>query len=183
MKNFSSFQFNLVWRPFQLNPDMPMDGIERKKYLEIKFNGADNAKNIYNNIYKVGLDNNIHFQFDKITTTPNSFQSHKLLALAFKFKKQTNVAETLFYSYFIEGVDIGKTSELIKIAKHHKIYNDATINYLKSEEDNESLLSEQTHANELGIRGVPCFIINKEYVLYGAQDEKNFINIFNNFLK
>ena len=66
INDFSSDNFDLIWRPFQLNPDMPLEGMERKKYLELKFGGKNNYKNIYENIYNVGLKNNIHFQFEKI---------------------------------------------------------------------------------------------------------------------
>ena len=52
------------------------------------------------------------------------------------------------------------------------------MNYLKSDEDNQNLLAEETHARELGVKGVPCFIINKEFVLFGAQDKKIFLDIF-----
>ena len=179
INDFSSDNFDLIWRPFQLNPDMPLEGMERKKYLELKFGGKNNYKNIYENIYNVGLENNIHFQFEKITKTPNSFASHKLLALAYKSKKQTQVVETLFYNYFIEGVDIGDIKELVRISKQHNIYQDDISIYLQSKEDRENLLAEESHAKELGVTGVPCFIINKEFVLFGAQEKKNFLEIFN----
>ena len=179
INDFSSDNFDLIWRPFQLNPDMPLEGMERKKYLELKFGGKNNYKNIYENIYNVGLKNNIHFQFEKIAKTPNSFSSHKLLALAYKSKKQTQVVETLFYNYFIEGVDIGDVKELLRIAKQHNIYQDDTSIYLQSKEDRDNLLAEESHAKELGVTGVPCFIINKEFVLFGAQEKKNFLEIFN----
>ncbi|MFL2509671.1 MAG: DsbA family protein [Alphaproteobacteria bacterium] len=179
INDFSSDNFDLIWRPFQLNPDMPLEGMERKKYLELKFGGKNNYKNIYENIYNVGLKNNIHFQFEKIDKTPNSFASHKLLALAYKSKKQTQVVETLFYNYFIEGVDIGDIKELVRISKQHNIYQDDISIYLQSKEDRDNLLAEESHAKELGVTGVPCFIINKEFVLFGAQEKKNFLEIFN----
>ena len=179
INDFSSDNFDLIWRPFQLNPDMPLEGMERKKYLELKFGGKNNYKNIYENIYNVGLKNNIHFQFEKIAKTPNSFASHKLLALAYKSKKQTQVVETLFYNYFIEGVDIGDIKELVRISKQHNIYQDDISIYLQSKEDRDNLLAEESHAKELGVTGVPCFIINKEFVLFGAQEKKNFLEIFN----
>ena len=157
---------------------MPKKGMCRKKYLETKFNGTESARKIYKSINDEGLVNNIYFQFDKIEITPNTMASHKLLALAHKLNKQTQVVESLFYDYFIEGVDIGKEEELIRIAKLHNIYDDKTLEYLKSEEDNLNLLAEERHARELGVKGVPCFIINKEFVLFGAQDKKKFINIF-----
>ena len=175
---FSALEFKLTWRPFQLNPNMPKNGMNRQKYLEYKFGGKKNAKEAYKSIYDAGLNNEIHFQFEKILTTPNSFPSHKLLALAHQFNKQTAVVETLFYAYFIEGIDIGDYDKLLLIAKQHKIFDDNTLQYLQSDKDRNNLLAEETHARELGIQGVPCFIINKEFVLFGAQDKKNFLDIF-----
>ena len=158
---------------------MPIDGMDRQKYLEEKFQGKKNARDSYKKIYEAGLKNNIHFQFEKITKTPNSFASHKLLALAHNKNKQTEVIESLFYDYFIEGVDIGKTDELTRIAKQHNFFNNETTEYLKSSQDKENLLAEEKHARELGINSVPCFIINKKYVLFGAQEKTNFLKIFN----
>ena len=175
---FPSINFKLTWRPFQLNPNMPKKGMNRQEYLETKFNGKKSAEEVYKSIYHEGIKNNIHFQFQKIKYTPNSFASHKLLALAYKFNKQTEVVESLFYDYFIEGIDIGNHKELIRISKSHNIHNSQTLDYLTSEEDAKSLLSEEKHARELGIKGVPCFIINKEFVVFGAQEHKNFIDIF-----
>lgn len=179
MTRCRNVKFNLIWRPFQLNPDMPLEGMDRKKYLEFKFNGKENALSTYKSIYEVGLKNDIHFQFDKIFKTPNTFFSHKLLALAYKFEKQTEVVETLFYDYFIEGIDIGNLDELIRIAKQHNISSLDNFEYLRSNADSNNLLAEESHARELGITGVPCFIINKQFILFGAQDEKKFIDIFN----
>ena len=66
MKDFTFVNFKLTWRPFQLNPDIPIEGMERKKYLKLKFGGKDNYQNIYKNIYNVGLKNGIHFQFETL---------------------------------------------------------------------------------------------------------------------
>ena len=158
---------------------MPVEGMERQKYLDQKFGGKDNAKNVYDDIYKAGKEIGIYFQFDKISVTPNSFASHKLLALAYKLNKQNEVMNSLFFSYFIEGKNIGNKEILINIAKQHRIFNIQISDYFFSDEDNEHLLNEEKHAKELGVKGVPCFIINKKFVLYGAQTKENFINIFN----
>jgi predicted DsbA family dithiol-disulfide isomerase len=179
----SQFKFDLVWRPFQLNPDMPVEGMERQQYLEVKFGGKQKAKDTYQSIYNEGIENSIHFQFEKIVTTPNSFASHKLLAIAHRLNKQSSVVEALFYSYFIEGIDIGNMAQLIIIAKQHNIYDDTTLQYLKSDEDRDNLLAEELQARELGIKGVPCFIINRKFVLLGAHDKNKFLDIFNKINK
>ena len=168
-----------MWRPFQLNPDMPLEGIDRQQYLTSKFGGEDNARSVYQRIEDEGKKNKIYFQFNKIAKTPNSFFSHKLLAYAHNKKKQTEVLEILFYKYFIEGEDIGSLDVLIKVSKDADIYDQHIEKYIISKEDNNSLLNEEKQAKNIGINGVPCFIFNKEIVVNGAQLTKNFIQIIN----
>jgi predicted DsbA family dithiol-disulfide isomerase len=172
-----------VWRPFQLNPDMPLEGIDRQQYLTAKFGGEDNARSVYQRIEDEGKKNKIYFQFNKIAKTPNSFFSHKLLAYAHRKKKQTEVLELLFYKYFIEGEDIGNLDVLIKVSKDGDIYDEHIEKYIISEDDNESLLNEEKQAKNIGIKSVPCFIFNKEIVVNGAQPTKNFIQIIDSLNK
>ena len=105
--------------------------------------------------------------------------SHKLLAYAYKKKKQNQVLESLFYQYFIEGGDVGNVETLIKISKQTNIYDEKIKNYLESNLDNKNLLNEQQQAKKIGIKGVPCFIFNKELVVSGAQPSENFVQIIN----
>ena len=168
-----------MWRPFQLNPEMPLNGIDRQQYLTSKFGSEDNARSVYQRIEDEGIKNKIYFQFNKIAKTPNSFLSHKLLAYAHNKKKQTEVLKLLFYKYFIEGEDIGSLDILIKVSKDADIYDQHIEKYIISKEDNNSLLNEEKQAKNIGINGVPCFIFNKELVVNGAQPTKNFIQIIN----
>ncbi|MDC1053755.1 DsbA family oxidoreductase [Alphaproteobacteria bacterium] len=179
LENFNNYNFDIVWRPFQLNPDMPLEGIDRQQYLTAKFGGEDNARSVYQRIEDEGKKNKIYFQFNKIAKTPNSFFSHKLLAFAHRKKKQTEVLELLFYKYFIEGEDIGSLDVLIRLSQDADIYDEHIEKYLISKEDNESLLNEEKQAKNIGINSVPCFIFNKEIVVNGAQSMKNFIQIIN----
>ena len=156
---------------------MPVDGIKRDVYLSSKFGTKENADLVYEKIEDEGRLINIHFQFNKIKNTPNSFLSHKLLAYAYKKKKQTNVLELLFYQYFIEGGDIGNLDTLIQISKQTNIYDENIKNYLESNLDVESLSNEEEQAKKIGIKGVPCFIFNKELVVNGAQPKESFIEI------
>ena len=168
-----------MWRPFQLNPEMPLDGMDRHQYLTAKFGGENNARSVYQSIEDEGEKNKIFFQFNKIAKTPNSFFSHKLLAYAHNKNKQTEVLELLFYKYFIEGEDIGSLDVLINSSKDADIYDEHIEKYLISKEDNNSLLNEEKQAKNIGINSVPCFIFNKEIVINGAQPMKNFIQIIN----
>ena len=156
---------------------MPVKGMKRDVYLNSKFRTKENADSIHKKIKDEGKLINIHFQFNKIKHTPNSFLSHKLLAYAYKKKKQTQVLELLFYQYFIEGSNIGDLETLILISKQINIYDEKIKNYLESNLDDESLLSEQEQAKKIGITGVPCFIFNKELVINGAQQKHHFVEI------
>ena len=158
---------------------MPSSGMDRSKYLTAKFGNNENAISVYKSIEDEGKKNKIFFQFNKITKTPNSFFSHKLLAYAHNKKKQTEVLELLFYKYFIEGEDIGSLDVLIRLSKDADIYDEHIEKYLISKEDNDSLLNEEKQAKNIGINSVPCFIFNKEIVVNGAQPTKNFIQIIN----
>ena len=173
----------MIWRPFQLNPNIPLEGINRDEYLKKKFGSTENAMSIYKKIEEEGKLAKIHFQFKKIKVTPNSFLSHKLLAFAYSKKKQNEVLELLFYQYFIEGEDIGNMQQLLKIAKQAVVYEKGIENYLLSTQDNDNLLNEAKQANAIGITGVPCFIFNKKFVVNGAQPKENFVNLINSIMK
>ena len=121
LKHFNDVKFEIIWRPFQLNPSMPKEGMKRDEYLNKKFGGKEKALKVYKEIEDSGKLVHIHFQFKKIKITPNSFLSHKLLAFAFNKKKQNEVLETIFFHYFIEGKDIGNLEIIIEIAKQETI--------------------------------------------------------------
>jgi predicted DsbA family dithiol-disulfide isomerase len=162
---------------------MPTQGMSREEYLKSKFGTKENAEIIYKRIADEGKLINIYFQFSEIKNTPNSFLSHKLLAYAHSKNKQTEVLESLFYQYFIEGNDIGRLKILIQIAKQTAIYENDLENYLISNLDSDHLLNEEQQARNIGIQGVPCFIFNKEFIINGAQPKKNFIKIINSINK
>ena len=178
INNHKDIKFKQTWRPFQLNPRMPPDGMDRQEYLISKFGSADAAKTIYDNIYDEGLVEGINFNFDSIMTTPNSFNSHRLLALAYKQGVQENVLDSLFESYFLNGEDIGDPNVLLDIAIKHKIGAEDFKSYLSDQDNIEPLANEEIQARKMGINSVPTFIINKQIVINGAQTSENFEIIF-----
>ena len=182
IEELPDYRFDILWHPYQLNPDMPLEGMNRKDYLNNKFGGKIQADKIYKEINEVGKNIGIYFQFEKIKKTPNTFASHKLLAIGHKYGKQNQIIESLFYSYFIEGKDIGNIDELLTIAQQNNVHSSATLQYLQSDIDKETILQEEDQARKIGIKAVPCFIINKDYVLFGAQEKENFFNIFYNLI-
>ena len=178
INNLKDITFKQTWRPFQLNPGMAPDGMDRQEYLISKFGSADAAKTIYDNIYDEGLLEGINFNFDSIQTTPNSFNSHRLLALAYKQGIQENVLDSLFESYFLNGEDIGDPNILLDIAIKHQIDAEDFKTYLSDQENIEPLANEELEARKMGINSVPTFIVNKQIVINGAQTSENFDIIF-----
>ena len=174
----SYLEFKQTWRPFQLNPGMAPDGMDRQEYLVSKFGSTDAAKTVYENIYEEGLKEGIDFNFDSIEVTPNSFNSHRLLALAYEKKIQEQVLDDLFESYFLKGEDIGNPNILLSIAVNNSIDEDVFKNYLSNKDNIEPLGNEELQARKMGIDSVPTFIVNKQIVINGAQTSENFELIF-----
>jgi predicted DsbA family dithiol-disulfide isomerase len=160
----------IQWRAFQLNPDMPSEGMDRKAYLEAKFGGPEGARRVYDQIVLAGQGEGIEFQFKSIPRTPNSVQSHRLIRFAMTKGKEDEVVERLFNGYFLEGKDIGDDQVLTEIADASGLPREEVEAFLAGDEYREEILGEDLYARQQGINGVPCFIFNGRYALSGAQD-------------
>jgi predicted DsbA family dithiol-disulfide isomerase len=163
-------QVSVTWRPFQLNPELPADGMERGAYLEAKFAGSDNAHDIFARVEAAGAGEGIAFAFDRIRRTPNTVQAHRLIRLAQQRDRQDEIVEALFRGYFIEGVDIGDIATLAHLAAGAGIPAADAERYLTSDQDRELVLGEDDAARRMGIQGVPCFILEGQYAISGAQE-------------
>lgn len=166
------------WRPFQLNPDMPAEGMDRKDYLEAKFGGEQGAQRVYDTIRQAGESEGIEFNFNAVGRTPNTINSHRLIDRAGQDGKQDAIVEELFRAYFLEGRDIGDTDVLVEIAVAGGMDGDVTRAYLDSDEDVERIRGEDAMARRMGVQGVPCFILNRKYAISGAQDPRVFLQAF-----
>ncbi len=164
------------WRPFQLNPDMPAEGMDRKEYLRAKF--GDNAGRNYDRIAEIGREVGIPFAFDHIRRTPNTVLAHRLVRYALRAERQDAMVETLFRAYFTEGQDIGDRATLVGLAEAVGLPAAAVEEYLTSAEDEETIRAEDTFARQIGISGVPCFIIDRQYAISGAQPPEAFLEVF-----
>tara|TARA_Y100001970_G_scaffold243807_2_gene309407 strand:- start:21233 stop:21868 length:636 start_codon:yes stop_codon:yes gene_type:complete len=167
------------WRSFQLNPNLPVDGIKRLDYLEGKFGSIKAADSIFANIYEVGVKNNIEFAFDSIKKTPNTINAHRLIGWSSLYDLQDKVVTKLFESYFENGQDIGCLNILFNIATSCGLPKNDVVKFLESDKGYNNVLSECNAASKMGITGVPFFILNGEYYISGAQDPEVFIKAFN----
>ena len=174
----NSADVRIAWRPFQLNPEMPREGADRKTHLRAKFGGDDRLKQAYDAIVEAGKSVEIPFAFDDIERTPNTINSHRLIDRAGKTGRQDAVVEVLFRTYFLEGRDIGDIDVLVDVASKAGLDGDEIRDYLQSDEDVERINAEDKLAREMGIQGVPCFVVNQKYAISGAQDPAVFLQVF-----
>jgi len=167
LKTFPKTKFEIEHVPFQLNPDMPNEGIERNKYLELKFGGKEFAQPMYNQMTIEAKKEGLNFNLDKIKKTPNTIFSHLLIKLAEQSNVHNEIKEKIYRSYFIEGLDIGDKEILINIGKEFNINADVINDFfnLKNIEEVNSYISV---AREKEINGVPFFEIGTDFIS-GAQ--------------
>ena len=167
LKKFSNIKFDIHHVPFQLNPDMPTEGISREKYLEIKFGGKDFAAPMYENMRLKAKESGMNFNLEKIKKTPNTVLSHLLINLSEKFNLQNEIKEKIYQSYFIDGLDIGDMNILINIAKQNNISENVFKDFI-NEKNIENINLKIVVAKEKGISGVPFFEVGKDFIS-GAQ--------------
>lgn len=166
------------WLPYQLNPTMQSGGMERRRYLADKFGGAERAERQYDRLRQSGHEESIDFAFEKIRSTPNTINSHRLIYFAQNTGKQEAIVEALYRAYFFAGEDLGNLNVLANIAATAGLNRAKIIRYLESDEDRSSVVKLDEKMRRLGISGVPCFIIENEYAISGAQSPEIFLQIF-----
>ena len=167
LKNFPNIKFDIRHIPFQLNPDMPTEGISRDKYLKIKFGGKDYAVPMYENMKLKANESGIDLNLDKIKKTPNTVLSHLLIILSEQFNLQNEVKEKIYQSHFIDGLDIGDIDVLVDIAKENNIAENIFKEFI-NEKNIQNVTSKILVAKEKNISGVPFFEIGKDFIS-GAQ--------------
>ena len=160
------------WQPFQLDPTLPPEGRDRKEYLESKFGGPDEAKRIYSSIENAGKAEGLEFQFEKIAVSPNTLDAHRVIRWADKVGDgiQDRLVEILFNQFFMEGQNIGDHGVLIRAAKQAGMDADIVKSLLAGDQDKQEVRKNIETAQKLGVRGVPCFILENKYAVMGAQE-------------
>tara|TARA_B100000780_G_scaffold270790_1_gene230995 strand:+ start:2274 stop:2891 length:618 start_codon:yes stop_codon:yes gene_type:complete len=161
--------FEIIYVPFQLNPDMPKQGMVRAEYVQKKFGSLENAKPMYDNMVLEAEKENLQFKLSSITKTPNTVASHILIDLARKEKVQKEVVYNIFSDYFEKGIDIGDENNLVKVGVKHGIDEDILKKELRSLENINKVNKMDAIGRKMGITGVPFYIFNEKILLSGAQ--------------
>jgi predicted DsbA family dithiol-disulfide isomerase len=158
------------WHPFQLNPDLPRDGIDRRAYLEAKFGGPQRAAEIYERVRAAGRTVGIDFAFERIERQPNTRDAHRLIAWAQARGDPEDLVERLFRAYFLEGRRISERAVLAAVAGEAGLAADGARAFLESEAAADTIETMDRRVRELGVTGVPFFIFGTRVGVSGAQE-------------
>ena len=162
--------FELTWRPFLLNPDMPRVGMARADYVARKFGGEERARRLYNTISETGQREGILFRFDRIKRSPSSIDAHRLVRYAARFGRADAMVEALFSAHFTDGLDIGEHAILVAVANACGLDGAAARRFLAGDSEVDAVHADNLRAHRLGINGVPCFVISGRHAIAGAQE-------------
>jgi len=161
--------FAIQWHPFQLNPEMPADGMDRRVYLETKFGGPDSAAQAYAPVVEQARAAGLTIDFDAIARTPNTLDAHRLIHWAGIERRQHATVGALFEAYFVEGRDIGDHDVLADVADSVGLDASVILRLLTSETDRSDIAERDTKAREMGVSSVPTFIVAGKHAVPGAQ--------------
>jgi len=162
------------WRPYQLDPTIPAEGLDRKAYMRNKFRDEAKIADIHARLTALGAENGIAFDFQKIQRSPNTLDAHRLIRFADAAGVADAVVERLFTDYFERGRDIGDREVLVAAGRDCGLDPDALRTRLASEEGAAETRQEIEAAQKLGVSGVPFFIFASKFAVSGAQSEQVF---------
>jgi len=168
----------ITWRPFQLNPDMPEEGLARADYIASKFGGIGHSRRIHQTVAEAGAAVGIDFAFDRIRRSPNTKNAHRLIRFATSRGVGDAVVDRLFRGYFLDGRDIGDLATLAEIAAECGIDRSEARSFLASAAEREEIIAEDRNARRLGVNAVPCYIFAGQYAISGAQEPEFFLPVF-----
>ena len=162
------------WHPFQLNAEMPIEGLDRRLYRSAKFGNWEQSQRLDAQVSAAGAEVGIKFRHDLMKRTPNTFRGHVLLAAALKkdLQKQNLVAERLFQAYFLNGEDVGDPDTLLGIAREFGVTAISRLEDLDSPDLVSEVKIAERKAASAAIRGVPQISFQGTVVANGAQKEK-----------
>lgn len=164
------YEARVTWRPFELNPDMPADGVDRAAHLAARLGGPERVAAAHAELERQGEASGIRFRFDLIQRVPNTRRSHLLIAHAARYDRQAEIKERVMRAYFEEGCDIGDVEELVRLAVDAGLSERESRSALILREGQDGVIAAERHAAVLGITGVPTFIFDGKYTISGAQE-------------
>ncbi|MGR3548904.1 MAG: DsbA family oxidoreductase [Roseovarius sp.] len=169
--------FEIEWHPFQLNPDMPAEGMDRREYLETKFGGKEGAIRAYAPVLERAEAAGLTIDFAAIKRTPNTLDAHRLLHWAGIEGCQDRMAMALFRAYFNEGRDIGDPEVLADLADSLSLDGAMIQRLLATEADRDDVRARDAQFRQMGITGVPTFIVGGQHAVPGCQPAELWVKV------
>jgi len=158
----------VIWRPFQLDPTVPREGMDRKAYMIGKFGSLEAIAPAHERLVAMGREVGIDYRFDDMERAANTLDAHRLIRWAAAEGRQAEIVERLFRANFTEARDVGDRAVLSAIAGESGMDAAAVAARLATDEDLQSVQAEIEEAQRIGVTGVPCFIIDRKYAIAGA---------------
>ena len=157
------------WRPYQLDPTIPAEGLDRRAYMKAKFRDDSRLAEVHDRLKALGAEVGIQFDFDAIARAPNTLDAHRLIRWAAEAGAQDQVVERLFSDYFEKGRDIGDVEVLVAAAEACGLDGAEVRAHLAGEDGIADVRAEIEHAQSVGVSGVPFFIFAAKFAVSGAQ--------------
>ena len=170
-------EVRVTWKPYQLNPWMPPEGMERAEYRRMKFGSAERSSGMDTRLKETGDELGIDLAFERIARTPNTLNAHRLIWLAGQQGRQIDMVDTLFRAYFTDGKDVGDTATLVELAGAAGLDAGAVERFLAGDEGLAEVEEEEQLGRSLGIDGVPFFLLAGKYGVSGAQPPDVLANV------
>ncbi|MEP2680884.1 MAG: DsbA family oxidoreductase [Sulfitobacter sp.] len=169
LQDHPNHPFAIEWHPFQLNPEMPREGMDRRAYLEGKFGGKEGAVRAYAPVVEHAEKAGLNINFEAMKRTPNTLDAHRLIHWAGIEGRQTAAVSALFKAYFVDARDIGDAEVLADIADSIEMDAAVVTRLLKSDVDAQDIRDRDAHSRKMGVNSVPTFIIANAHAVPGAQ--------------
>lgn len=166
---------DIRWMPFQLNPDLPTDGMDRELYFTAKFGGPERVRQMNAVVEQAAAREGLLLRLDRIRRIPSTLQAHRLVRFAERFGKATDLTMALYQAYFQQGRNIGDIDMLALIAGERGLDAEEAADYLAGEADMAAVRGSDAQARQLGVQAVPCYIFDRRYALSGAQEHAAFL--------
>jgi predicted DsbA family dithiol-disulfide isomerase len=175
-------KFEISWKPYELHPEIPQNGYDKKLYLEQKFGDLSGRQSPYKQIEEIGNSLGFEFNFSKTERIPNTFNAHRLLWKSKQEELQTEMSEALFKAYFTDGRDVGSIEVLSDIAHEVGMQKEEIKNFLNSKEGGQETADEEMNFIEKSIGAVPTYFINNKYIIQGGQEPETFVSFLKKIL-